>query len=699
MSTQNQTFPDNPQIQVIKSGKTGLFTNYIFKAIPLAFDESLSYYETLLGLLHYLKNVIIPTVNNNADAVAELQTLYEQLHDYVKNYFDNLDVQEEINNKLDEMVEDGTLQSILMNYANVTKTYNTFDELIEDTTIVDNMKVKTLGYHNINDNGNGNYYISENSNLNGYKINSAVTGLYIYLIEDKGIVNVKQFGAYGDGTHDDTTAIQNAINYINDTDIETQQIVPSNPSWLRYFATSKTLYFPNGKYKIQSTLNFNGSRYYNIDGNNSYIESTSSLPIFKFSGYGGTKSIIKNLVFNEVYNAITFDNTNLDTSKVNIENCKFIGTTSYAIIYDNRSSMLTLKNCIFSWCYKIFKNIRCDNVEFNDCWFAEYEANENNHTSFEVLWGENKFINCLFIPNGNYNPDINQNNFNNLAWFLAGDNTTARENNPSLIFDKCRISSEQNSKTLINWQVVPNAITNPSDTSIKILNCYQLASAIGDTVIKLWHLPQQLIIQNSDLRIERDAFITLDESLDVDTELSSYATSPNRTQYTYDYSIKDCKTQTSTSWKLIPYQLAPLFRNSDFDIRLPLSNENNNITINFGKQSTGVTTSFNRMFLVKAYFCPINATAGLSSVIGLLMFDAVNSTVESSASIRVKFVKLAQYGGGSSNSEDDEINIIPTFDNGTNKINMSGDQTIKINLQLENTIYNHGDNYITIKPI
>ena len=353
----------------------------------------------------------------------------------------------------------------------------------------------------------------------------------------------------------------------------------------------------------------------------------------------------------------------------------------------------------YTFMHKIFKNIRCDNVKFNDCWFAEYEANENNHTSFEVLWGENKFINCLFIPNGNYNPDINQNNFNNLAWFLAGDNTTARENNPSLIFDKCRISSEQNSKTLINWQVVPNAITNPSDTSIKILNCYQLASAIGDTVIKLWHLPQQLIIQNSDLRIERDAFITLDESLDVDTELSSYATSPNRTQYTYDYSIKDCKTQTSTSWKLIPYQLAPLFRNSDFDIRLPLSNENNNITINFGKQSTGVTTSFNRMFLVKAYFCPINATAGLSSVIGLLMFDAVNSTVESSASIRVKFVKLAQYGGGSSNSEDDEINIIPTFDNGTNKINMSGDQTIKINLQLENTIYNHGDNYITIKPI
>lgn len=667
--------------------------------LPASYLETMTYYEMLVWFTKYLGETVIPTINNNAEAIEELQDLFVKLQTYVNNYFDNLDVQEEINNKIDAMIEDGTLQSILMNYANVTKTYNTFDELIEDTTIVDNMKVKTLGYHNINDNGNGSYYISENSNLNGYKVNSAVTGLYIYLIEDKGVVNVKQFGAYGDGTHDDTTAIQNAINYINETDIETQQIVPSNPSWLRYFATSKTLYFPNGKYLIENTLNFNGSRYYNIDGNNSYIESSSSLPIFKFSDYGGTKSIIKNLVFNEVYNAITFDSTDLDTSKVNIENCKFIGTKYIAIIYDNRSSMLTLKNCIFSWCYKVFKNIRCDNVEFNDCWFSEYEANENNHTSFEILWGENKFINCLFIPNGKYNPDINQDNFNNLAWILAGDNTTARVNNPSLIFDKCRISSEQNSKTLINWQVVPNAITNPSDTSIKILNCYQLASQIGDTVIKLWHLPQQLIVENSDLRIEDNTFIKLDDSLDVDTEITTYATSPNRLQYTFDYSIKDCKTQTSTAWKLIPYKLIELFRNCDYDIRLPLSSTNKKLQIPLGSQSLGNTNSFNRMYLVKAYFNPIDAVSGMSSVVGLLMFDAVNSTVESTSSIRVKFVKLAQYGGGSSNSEDDEINIIPTFQNNSNIITMAGNQQMKLNLELENVVYNNNESYITLKRI
>ena len=103
-------------IEVEKVGPSGLFTNYIYKAIPLAFDESMSYYETLCGLLDYMKNTMIPALNNNADAVIEVQNLMTQLQEFVENYFDNLDVQEEINNKLDSMVEDGSLATFLANY-------------------------------------------------------------------------------------------------------------------------------------------------------------------------------------------------------------------------------------------------------------------------------------------------------------------------------------------------------------------------------------------------------------------------------------------------------------------------------------------------------------------------------------------------------------------------------------------------------
>ena len=42
-----------------------------------------------------------------------LTNLFNQLQSFVENYFDNLDVQEEINTKLDAMVEDGTLESLI----------------------------------------------------------------------------------------------------------------------------------------------------------------------------------------------------------------------------------------------------------------------------------------------------------------------------------------------------------------------------------------------------------------------------------------------------------------------------------------------------------------------------------------------------------------------------------------------------------
>lgn len=84
--------------------------------LPSSYKESLTYEEQLLWFMNYLENTVIPTVNNNADAVEELQTLYEEIKSYVDEYFDNLDVQEEINNKLDEMAQDGSLETLIGAY-------------------------------------------------------------------------------------------------------------------------------------------------------------------------------------------------------------------------------------------------------------------------------------------------------------------------------------------------------------------------------------------------------------------------------------------------------------------------------------------------------------------------------------------------------------------------------------------------------
>ena len=91
------------------------FMGFVNKTIPTAFENSMSYYDTLCVLYNYLNDTILPQINEDIENIEELTTLCNELKDYVDNYFDNLDVQEEINNKLDDMVEDGTLKSILNN--------------------------------------------------------------------------------------------------------------------------------------------------------------------------------------------------------------------------------------------------------------------------------------------------------------------------------------------------------------------------------------------------------------------------------------------------------------------------------------------------------------------------------------------------------------------------------------------------------
>lgn len=130
---------------------SGIFTNYIYKAIPLAFDESMSYYETLCGVLNLLKDQEI-IVNNNTDALKELQ-------DYVTHYFDNLDVQEEINNKLDQMAESGQLTDIIAQYLQLAGIlgYNTVNDMKNATNLVNGSFARTYGLNTYND-GKGAFY-------------------------------------------------------------------------------------------------------------------------------------------------------------------------------------------------------------------------------------------------------------------------------------------------------------------------------------------------------------------------------------------------------------------------------------------------------------------------------------------------------------------------------------------------------------
>lgn len=91
---------------------------YTIGILPASYKISLTYEEQMLEAINYIKNEIIPKVNQNALATEELQQKFIELVSYINSYFDNLNLQQEVNNKLDQMVSDGTLTALLSNYVN-----------------------------------------------------------------------------------------------------------------------------------------------------------------------------------------------------------------------------------------------------------------------------------------------------------------------------------------------------------------------------------------------------------------------------------------------------------------------------------------------------------------------------------------------------------------------------------------------------
>lgn len=127
--------------------------------LPSSYKESLTYEEQLLWFFKYLDEKVIPTLNNNADALIQLQSYYNELKNYVDEYFDNLDVQEEINNKLDDMADSGQLTDIIAQYLQLAGVlaFNTVEDLEDAENIVNGSICLTLGKDTYND-GKSAYY-------------------------------------------------------------------------------------------------------------------------------------------------------------------------------------------------------------------------------------------------------------------------------------------------------------------------------------------------------------------------------------------------------------------------------------------------------------------------------------------------------------------------------------------------------------
>lgn len=156
---------------------------YTVGMLPTSYKISMTYEEQVLEIIRFIKEEIIPTINSNALATKELQEKFIELVNYVESYLDNLDIQTEINNKLDEMANSGELTEIIAQYLQLAGLlcFNTLNELKNATNIVAGSFTKTFGKNSYND-GLGEFYKIRNitnddivDEINIIKINNSDT--------------------------------------------------------------------------------------------------------------------------------------------------------------------------------------------------------------------------------------------------------------------------------------------------------------------------------------------------------------------------------------------------------------------------------------------------------------------------------------------------------------------------------------------
>lgn len=255
------------------------------------------------------------------------------LKDFVDNYFDNLDVQDEIDHKLDEMVEDGTLAEIITDYlqAQVSWTFDSVADMKASTNLIDGSFAKTLGYYSENDGGASQYKIrtkTAGDTPNEGDLIAIGNSLVAELVVKGNAICANQFGATGDGTTDDTEALQLALKYASANKV-------------------KLLLNQNSTYVMSDTVYLNSNTH--LDLNGSTIQSDGDDALFK--------PVLTSVLTNG-YTGIT---------NITIENGTFRNKIGFVFFH---STNITVKNVFFDGAFKrehLFDLGGCKNVKFINC--------------------------------------------------------------------------------------------------------------------------------------------------------------------------------------------------------------------------------------------------------------------------------------------------------------------------------------------
>lgn len=365
---------------------------------------------------------------STTETVNDYIARFVALKDFVDDYFDNLDVQEEINNKLDEMAENGTLQEIIADYLNSKAVfgYDTVASMKSATNLIDGSFARTMGFYSKNDGGGALYKIRESTTDDTidekFLIAIGSDGLVAELITSN-IVNICQVGG-----QQNFGSVCNAVLSLNKslyipkqsftsettilvTNDNTEIICDGN---IEFTGSNSTFISVASQYNI---IKFNGdvtcgdtnvfmslgSSTVNVTNNDIYINKVTSSKIGLWlkpeSGHGVQLS---RFTFNRIYSSekgIYFNPGDVGANWIN--GCTFNGGAlhgPYGVVTRKGENQTDPFNDIQFYRVSFTGHIQLPlDLQFmRNCWFDKLRMSENLEGTYDVILDNCR---CVYISN------------------------------------------------------------------------------------------------------------------------------------------------------------------------------------------------------------------------------------------------------------------------------------------------------------
>lgn len=307
-----------------------------------------AFYDKESGTVLQQISRMYPKINELIKSNNKIASEFVTLQKYVHDYFDNLDVQDEINHKLDDMADSGELAEIISIYlnSNAILAYNTVAGMASAENLQDGSFAKTYGKLAYND-GNGKFYkireLLETDVIDGFtKVALHDPTLVAEMMYDNTINSIESEIAKLDNITDykyivasdgsgDYTSVTDAVANASDGDA----IFIKNGSYNNEVVDART-----------KTIILVGESRYGVNIRNSY-DDYSRAPLMI------SKGLVKNLSIQQTGNsssphsyAIHSDYANLAGGILHIENVSMQSASNAGIgIGLKPNSVIVLDNC------------------------------------------------------------------------------------------------------------------------------------------------------------------------------------------------------------------------------------------------------------------------------------------------------------------------------------------------------------------